>query len=259
MKFGISPFGIWRNQKDDPEGSESTGLQGYNALFADARNWLKEGWIDYVNPQVYFPFYYKAAPYEKLVDWWSNNAYGKNVYIGQAVYRTMEDREGWRDKGQLPKQMRYLRKNDKVSGSVFFSSKSVTSNMAGFQDSLRNYFYKYPALVPQMSWLGNKTPNAPTHVKATNDNSRVILNWTAPENKNEHDAAYGYVIYRFEKNDHVNIANAKNIIKISFDNTVTSFTDVNVVKGMVYHYIVTAIDRLKNESRPSARERVKIK
>ena len=259
LKFGISPFGIWRNQKDDPEGSESTGLQGYSALFADARNWLKEGWIDYVNPQVYFPFYYKAAPYEKLVDWWSNNAFGKNVYIGQAVYRTMEDREGWRDKGQLPKQMRYLRENNKVSGSVFFSSKSVTTNMAGFQDSLRSDFYKYPALPPQMSWLGDKVPNAPTHVKANVGNNKVTLNWSAPDDKNTKVTVYGYVVYRFERADKVNTANSKNIVKISFDSTATSFTDVNVTKGKVYRYIVTTIDRLKNESHPSQRERVKIK
>jgi len=259
VKFGISPFGIWRNQKDDPEGSESAGLSCYSALFADARKWLKEGWIDYVNPQVYFPFYYKAAPFEKLVDWWSNNAYGKNVYIGQAVYRSMEDREGWRDKGQLPKQMHYLRENDKVSGSVFFSSKSVTTNMAGFQDSLRNDFYKYFSLQPQMSWLGDASPNAPTHLRVSLTNNGIYLNWIASELKRSHSPAYGYVVYRFERKDAVSITNARNIIKISYDNTLTSFTDVNVVKGKVYRYIVTAIDRLKNESRPSGRERVKIK
>ena len=140
VKFGISPFGIWRNKKDDPEGSETNGLSGYSALYADARKWLQGGWIDYINPQVYFPFNYAPAAYEKLVDWWSNNAYGKHVYIGQGVYRSMEDRDGWRDKKQLPNQIRYLRQNSRVQGSVFFSSKSVSTNMAGFRDSLRNDF-----------------------------------------------------------------------------------------------------------------------
>lgn len=259
MKFGISPFGIWRNQKDDPQGSETNGLSGYTALYADTRKWLKEGWIDYVNPQVYFPFYYKAAPYEKLVDWWSDNAFGKNVYIGQAVYRSMEKRDGWKDKNQLPKQIRYLRKNPKVNGSVFFSSKSLTDNLAGFEDSLRNNYYKYPALLPQMSWLGDVPPLSPTSLKASVENDRIVLNWNAPEENQDSVSAYGYVVYRFEKHERVNTNNPKNIIKISFDNSSTSFTDLNTKSGKVYYYVVTAIDRLKNESRPSGRVRVGIK
>lgn len=251
MKFGISPFGIWRNKKDDPDGSETNGLSGYSALFADARNWLKQGWIDYVNPQVYFPFYYKAAPYEKLVDWWSSNSYGKHVYIGQGVYRSMENREGWKDKSQLPKQVRYLRENNKVNGSVFFSSKSVTDNLAGFQDSLRNYFYKYPALVPQMSWLGDVWPYSPTGLMTSVKNNQITLKWDAPEKRPGSESVYGYVVYRFEKDETVQTDNPKNIIKISFDNSALSFIDIHIESGKAYTYVVTALDRLKNESLPS--------
>jgi uncharacterized lipoprotein YddW (UPF0748 family) len=259
VKFGISPFGIWRNQKDDPEGSETNGLSGYSALFADARKWCKEGWIDYINPQDYFPFHYPAAPYEKLVDWWSNNSFGKNLYIGQAAYRTMEDLEGWNNKSQLPNQMRYLRENKNVNGSVFFSSKSVTNNMAGFQDSLRDEFYKYPALQPLMRWLGDKSILSPSHLKTTIENNRITLKWNAPEKESGSNPVYGYVVYRFEKRDKVNTNNSKNIVSISFDNTITSFTDLKAESGKVYRYKVTAIDRVKNESKSSGRKRVKIK
>ncbi|WP_460880133.1 glycoside hydrolase family 10 protein [Pontibacter rugosus] len=165
VKFGISPFGIWRNKVQDPAGSESNGLSGYSALYADARKWVQEGWIDYVNPQVYFPFNYKPAPYEKLVDWWSANAFGRHVYVGQGVYRAMEDREGWRERQQLPNQMRYLRENPKVQGSVFFSSKSLTNNLAGFRDSLQHAFYRYPTLQPQMRWLDNVPPTSPVALR----------------------------------------------------------------------------------------------
>src|SRR5699024_3166149 len=146
---------------DDNLGSETNGLSGYSALYADARKWLSEGWIDYINPQVYFPFKYPAAAYEELVDWWSDNAYGKHVYIGQGVYRPTEQRDGWKQKNQLHEQVRYLRKNPRVQGSVYFSSKSLTNNLAGFQDSLRQDLYRSKPLIPTMIWLDAIPPQSP--------------------------------------------------------------------------------------------------
>lgn len=252
VKFGISPFGIWRNKNQDPDGSESTGLSGYSALFADARKWVKEGWIDYINPQVYFPFYYRAAPFEKLVDWWSNNAFGKHVYIGQGVYRATEKREGWIVRSQLPDQVRYLRKNPRVQGSVYFSSKSLTNNLAGFQDSLRNEFYKFPALPPQMLWLDEIPPLSPLSLQAVvTDNGFAVLNWKEPFEARDHETAYGYVIYRFNAGEPINIADPSKILRINFDKKLTSFTDYTLQRGKQYQYVVTALDRVKNESLPS--------
>ncbi|RRN76812.1 glycoside hydrolase, partial [Pseudoxanthomonas sp. SGD-10] len=81
VKFGISPFGIWRNKKEDPRGSDTNGMSGYSALYADVLKWTEKGWIDYVNPQVYFPFGYAPAAYEVLTDWWAVNSFGRHVYI----------------------------------------------------------------------------------------------------------------------------------------------------------------------------------
>ncbi len=259
VKFGISPFGIWRNKKDDPDGSETNGLSGYSALYADARKWMKEGWVDYNVPQVYFPFNYAPAAYEKLVDWWSNNAFGKHVYIGQGVYRATENKEGWRDKKQLPDQVRYLRRNERVQGSVYFSSKSVTDNLAGFQDSLRNDFYKYPALPPQMIWLDAIPPLPPLNLKASASSQGVVLNWTAPLPVRDGESAYGYVVYRFEKKDRIDIGSPQNIIHISFNSDELSFTDNTPGQTRKYVYLVTAIDRLKNESPPSNTAKVRLK
>jgi len=252
VKFGISPFGIWRNKAQDSRGSESNGLSGYSALFADARKWAQQGWVDYVNPQVYFPFNYPAAPYEKLLDWWSANAFGKHLYIGQAVYRAMEDREGWRDKQQLPNQMRYLRQNPSVQGSVFFSSKSLTNNLAGFRDSLQHDFYRYAALPPVMTWLDSVPLPAPQNLREKKflffkSNRKTRLEWDSSEGSDS-SQVYGYVIYRFKGNEPLALGNPANIIKISFDPTLTSFTDEGMAPGHTYRYLVTAIDRLKNES-----------
>lgn len=257
VKFGISPFGIWRSLKDDPNGSQSNGLSGYSALFADARNWTRSGWVDYINPQLYFPFYYPAAPYEKLLDWWSKNTFNKHLYIGQGVYRAMENREGWRDKKQLSNQVRELRKNPRVQGSIFFSSKSLTDNLAGFQDSLRTEFYQYPALQPQMIWLGESAPRPPgLHAAYLNHQVKVIWSYNKVHRPK---GVYGYVIYRFNKGQKPDLNYPQNIIKISFDKNLRSYSDVTATAGASYRYVITAIDRLKNEGWPSKIAAVNIK
>lgn len=252
VKFGISPFGIWRNRSQDPEGSESRGLDAFSTLYADSRKWVQKGWVDYINPQLYFPFFYPAAPFEKLMDWWSNNTYGRHLYIGHGAYRAMENREGWRDKKQIPDQVRYVRMNPRAQGSVFFSSMSLRKNLAGIQDSLRSDLYHYPALQPQMLWLDDVPPQSPLLLQArrTADN-HVMLNWDKPMQARDGDTAYGYVIYRFAEGEKVDIENPKNILKISFDGSLTSFVDTTSSPTTRYTYTVTAIDRLKNESLPS--------
>lgn len=259
VKFGISPFGIWRNKKEDPLGSETNGLSGYAGLYADARKWLSEGWIDYINPQVYFPFKYPAAAYEKLVDWWSNNAFGKHVYIGQGVYRATEQREGWKEKNQLPEQVRYLRKNPRVQGSVYFSSKSLTNNLAGFQDSLRQDLYRSKALVPTMIWLDAIPPQSPLNLQVKRSKGKNELTWNQPLPVRDNEAAYGYVVYRFDKGENIDINNPEKIRNISFDSSKLSFQDQETKKRSKYVYVVTTLDRLKNESLPSNSIQVKSK
>ncbi|WP_018479456.1 glycoside hydrolase family 10 protein [Pontibacter roseus] len=261
VKFGISPFGIWRNKAQDPNGSESNGLSGYSALYADARKWVQEGWIDYINPQLYFPFGYAPAPYEKLLDWWAANSFGKHVYIGHGAYRATEDREGWRDRQQLPNQVRYLRENPNVQGSVYFSSKSLTNNLGGFRDSLQHDFYRYPALQPTMPWLGASKPAKPLNLREDKflffrHWKKAKLKWDYPDQEAD---VYGYVIYRFAENEPIDLEQPKRIIKISFDHTLSEFHDETAERGKSYQYVVTSIDRLKNESAPSNFFRIRLR
>ena len=89
VKFGISPFGIWRNRTTDPLGSETGGSQSYDLQFADTRKWVLEGWLDYINPQIYWQFGLAVADYAKLVPWWADVAAtsGTHLYIGEALYK----------------------------------------------------------------------------------------------------------------------------------------------------------------------------
>ncbi len=157
VKFGISPFGVWRNQDKDPMGSPTkAGVTNYDDLYADILLWLKEGWIDYVAPQLYWETGHRLVAYETLIDWWSKHTYGRHMYIGQGIYRALETSKssiGWRNPEELPRQIRLLRSYPSIQGSVYFSSKTFEHNPNGWVDSLRNNYYSQPAIIPPMDWL----------------------------------------------------------------------------------------------------------
>ncbi|MBB5152692.1 glycoside hydrolase family 10 protein [Saccharopolyspora phatthalungensis] len=129
-KFGVSPFGIWRNAASDPAGSQTRGLESYSAIYADSRKWVQEGWVDYIAPQVYWQIGHPAADYAALVPWWSKTVAGTGVdlYIGQAAYRV--GREGWTDPGELSAHLSLNSKYPGVRGDIYFSAKSLATNAA---------------------------------------------------------------------------------------------------------------------------------
>ena len=141
-QFGISPFGVWRNGDKDLENGSNTraGQTNYDDLYADILLWLRNGWIDYVAPQIYWEIGHKAANFEILVDWWGRHSYGKNCYIGLGIYKANSN-AAWKDKTQLPRQIEMLRNTPNIQGMIFYSSKILEKNPNGWSDSLRlNYF-----------------------------------------------------------------------------------------------------------------------
>lgn len=259
LKFGISPFGVWRNRRDDANGSNTTGgLTSYDHLFADTRKWLQEGWIDYVAPQVYFSAGFAKVPFKNLVDWWAENCFDRHFYVGQAAYRVgYEDNDKhWRNTSEIPDQVRYLRQ-DGADGSIFFSSRSLRRNSLGFVDSLRNNFYKYPALVPSMPWKDNVVPLSPHGLGATLKTQGVGLFWEAPPLATDGDSATYYVVYRFEDGEKPSAIDPRRIVGMCHEGT--QFTDRSAVAEMKYLYYVTAVDRLHNEGRPVGPLRIMIR
>lgn len=118
--FGISPMGIWKNSTSDSTGSDTAGNQSYYAVYADTRTWIKNEWIDYVVPQIYWETGNKAADYETLVKWWSNEVKGTNVelYIGQGIYRDVVVNE-------IDTQLKINQKYSEVEGSFYYGMKNL--------------------------------------------------------------------------------------------------------------------------------------
>ena len=144
VKFGISPFGIWRNKSQDPMGSETKGGQtNYDDLYADILLWLEKGWIDYVVPQLYWERGHKLSDYDTLLEWWNQHTYGRQLFIGHGFYRAGSNL-AWRNPAEIPKQIEALRKFKTTQGSVFFNSKVFEKNPLGWNDSLKNNYYQRP-------------------------------------------------------------------------------------------------------------------
>lgn len=182
VKFGISPFGVWRNNDKDPRGSATkAGVTNYDDLYADILLWLDKGWIDYVTPQLYWEMGRKIVDYNILLDWWSSNSYGRQLYIGHGIYRSSEARSpAWKNPKELPNQLKALRENEKINGSVYFSSKTFNTNPNGWNDTLRNNYYKYPALVPPMKWIDSIPPIKPLVENLANMQLRLYYRGAEP-------------------------------------------------------------------------------
>ena len=168
ISFGIAPSGIWRNKGKDPKGSDTRGFAHYDYLYSDVLKWLKNGWVDYVAPQIYWPVGNKYADYKTLVEWWSKHTYGKQLYIGHAVYNAGKDAasRAWRNPEELPKQIRINRKTPEVLGSIFYRASSLKKNPLGFCDSLKNNYYKIKTTPPEIPFI--QPPD--TFIIAENDN-----------------------------------------------------------------------------------------
>ncbi|MEJ8633890.1 glycoside hydrolase family 10 protein [Streptomyces sp. MS2.AVA.5] len=134
--FGISPFAVWRNGATDPLGSDTrAGVQTYDDLHADTRRWVKEGWIDYISPQVYWNIGFAAADYAKLLPWWNDAVQGTGVdlVIGEALYKAGDPAQPapWQDPSELSRHLTLAKTYNGVRGHCFFSAKEVMTDRIG--------------------------------------------------------------------------------------------------------------------------------
>jgi len=143
IRFGISPFGVWRNQSVDPSGSDTkAGVTTYDSMYADVRTWIKQGWIDYINPQLYWSLSFPAARYDKLVDWWVQEVTGTGVdlYIGHSPYKLGTKEAGWQSAQEIINQLEYNKRYPEVKGDIYFSAKDLRNNPLGIKEALRSYY-----------------------------------------------------------------------------------------------------------------------
>jgi uncharacterized lipoprotein YddW (UPF0748 family) len=157
IKVGISPFGIWR-----PGNPESVaGFDAYAEIYADARKWLREGWVDYFVPQLYWAIDAPQQSFPALLDWWiGENVMNRHVWPGLATYRAAATSNGF-SRDEIARQVQLIRQRPVPPGHIMFNTTTTLKRDNGVLGTLRP-LYEQPALIPAFSWLDNTPPSAPT-------------------------------------------------------------------------------------------------
>jgi uncharacterized lipoprotein YddW (UPF0748 family) len=161
VKFGISPFGIWKSGGTDGSNTSPYALESYHDQYADSKKWVDEGWLDYILPQLYWEFDHSAAPYADLVDWWSDVVAGTGVdlIIGNGFYRYAENT--WDDDNELLEQLRYASQYDVVIGHAFFSYKTLNSANAAVVQAVERLNASYWTTYVTFPWESEVEPYEP--------------------------------------------------------------------------------------------------
>lgn len=268
VKFGISPFGIWKN--GTPSGI--SGMDAYSVIYGDPIAWLEAKTIDYLTPQLYWEFN-RFGPYGTdygaLATWWSERTSenGLHLYPGHGLYRS--DRNTFSNTlfaaNEVPRQVKFNRDNENITGSVFFRTKNITNfSSQGFRDSLVTNFYRLPALTPTMAWKDMSQPNTPENLIVTRDTEKewiFEINWDRPSdveivaktNSTGHvDSLLKYAVYRVDSdispNETAAIETSANLIALTGE---TSYTDNTPPSEGSYWYFVTSVSRNSIESIPT--------
>lgn len=247
VKFGVSPFGIYRNASASyPEGSQSNGLENYSGLYADVLYWIKEGWMDYCIPQVYWNAGNQVADYEILTHWWAEHAGNCPMYIGQDVERTVKGQDPENPSSHQERfKMNLQRSLPELQGSCQWPAKSVVDNPGNYRTVLEKEYYMYPALQPLSKGMSRTAPGKVRKLKVVQTCDGPVLFWTVP---NGVTMAFKYVVYRFEDGEPVDINDPSHIVSIqdkpwwplAADNQDTDYT-----------YVITALSRVQAESAPA--------
>ncbi len=256
VKFGVSPFGIYHNSRSGNEvpGSNTSGLQNYDDLYADVLLWTNKGWVDYNIPQIYWEIGHKVADYDTLIRWWSKLASSRPLYIGQDVERTVKAADLKNPNlNQLPEKMRLQRTLPGVNGSCLWYSAAVANNVGNIASALQGQYHKYPALVPQMTFKDNEAPKKIKGAKVIWTDNGPVLVWIPRSDDDEMQRAVRFVVYRFQSGEKVNLKSSANIIAV----TPNSFLKLPYDgSSQRYTYVVTALDRMWNESKA---KKIKVK
>ncbi|HVL14295.1 MAG TPA: family 10 glycosylhydrolase [Gemmata sp.] len=222
VQVGISPFGIWR--PGHPEGI--AGLDQYQELYADAKLWFNEGWVDYFAPQLYWPIAQEKQSFPKLLTWWAGeNTKKRHLYPGQYTGRVTGQAKGWRAK-EVVDQIEITRKEPGVGGTIHFSMKTLLRNPDGVADELKKV-YAEPALVPASPWLAKG--ELPAKPQLTREKDTICV--TAAEGTR-------FVVVRSLDNDRWTTA-------------IRGTTAGEVTVPAADRVVVTALDRTGRESEPA--------
>jgi uncharacterized lipoprotein YddW (UPF0748 family) len=158
VKFGVSPFGIWR-----PGYPESVrGLDAFTKLYADSKRWLEQGWLDYFTPQLYWAVGAQQQSYPQLLEWWAaQNTRGRHLWPGNGTYKVTNTGSVRWPANEILNQVTLTRDQTGAGGNVHYNMGALVTSVDGLFEKLSDGPYAGPALVPASPWLSNARPGTP--------------------------------------------------------------------------------------------------
>lgn len=250
VQFGVSPFGVWRNASKDSTGSNTrAGQTTYDDLYADVLKWMREGWIDYNVPQLYWSMDYPPASYKILVDWWSRQEGKTNIYIGHGLYKVKDNADkAWNKIKEIPNQIKLTRETEQINGSVYFSAKSIMGKHRRLSRQMLRKYYKYPALPPPPPFAEETVTEVQHSVKSIRKDDKFGL----LVNTNSFDSMRYILSFTGKEGEYILIEDPKNIISKTYikedQPTFVCLPKKGLKKGKLI--ALTFIDRYGNESNP---------
>lgn len=246
VKFGLSPFGIWR-----PGNPPSiAGFDQYNKLFADAKLWLNKGWIDYWTPQLYWPVNQIPQSFPVLLGWWAKeNTQGRNLWPGMIINRYRDEKTADEIFNQIMIVRGFVPNGP---GHVHFSMKSFMRDSSVMNPMLKTGPYQRPAIIPSSPWLDNTPPPMPVGDAAlTNDT--VTVTWTQ---NNPSDVFRSVIYYKYNtKWDYTIVSNGITTFSLPARRTIVeqprnnrNADSFSVRVETISDIAVSAVDRMGNES-----------
>ncbi len=181
VKFGLSPFGIWKPGYPP----QVKGFSQYDKLYADARLWLEKGWVDYWTPQLYWRIAPPEQSFVALLTWWGEqNKMNRHIWPGLYTSKVGEKSKTAWQPDEIINQIKWTRILTKPSGQVHFSVAAFMENRLGINDELttKGGVYSQPALVPPMPWLDSKAPAKPT-IQVKSEDQGLMVSWKAADPK----------------------------------------------------------------------------
>ena len=249
VKVGISPFGIYRNKRSSDQGSNTNGLQNYDDLYADVLLWVNNGWLDYCVPQIYWEIGNKAADYDTLIRWWAEYASARPLFIGEDIERTVKaaDPQHPQQHQQQAKQLLH-QQLPQFKGTVLWYAKAAVDNPGNYATMLRQQYWRFPALQPEMPFISKKAPDKPRKVKPVKVGNDLVLFWTAPKSKSKQwdTEATQYAVYCFALHEKIDLSQTSHLVAVTRE----PFFRLPHADGRTkYTYVVTSLNRLHNESK----------
>lgn len=238
VRLGISPFCVWRNQKNDPRGSRTNAFENYSGLFSDVILWTEKGWVDYMLPQLYLRLDHKSASYDILARWWNENTFGRHMYYGLSVNSAVKAPDLCEGTNQFTRMIEMSRYLDNVHGTCMWPAYPIVSNFNGVADQLMNVEHKRPAVIPAYDFIDAVAPAKVKGLKMNNGK----LTWKRVATKDPMQEQIYFVVYHFAKGEKVDVDAGNHIV------TTTRATEFTLPAKAEGTYVVTAMDRCHNES-----------